>query len=246
MLPSTILGLVLLIVVLLPGAAHIKVRQLRWPERDVSPLWETLRLLTISVVADALALALFGLCRVYAPGSTPDVGALVREPGPYARMHYVSLLWWSLALLLVAVCGAAWCGTERAARLAARLPVVGRYVPKEEHPSRVSAWWQAFNEWPEARVQVGCLLEDGAYWSGWLRSYSNRVSDDAERELVLGGPLFYRPPGAAEEAELPDTGAVILSARRITAVTVTYVVPPAPTPEPTQPTPAPAAPSPSP
>ncbi|GGJ79535.1 hypothetical protein GCM10011583_08870 [Streptomyces camponoticapitis] len=226
MLPSTILGLVLLIVVLLPGAAHIKVRQLRWPERDVSPLWETLRLITISVVADALALLLFGLCRVCAPGSTPDVGALVREPGPYARSHYVSLLWWSLVLLLVAVCGAAWCGTERAARLAARLPVVGRHVPEQEHPSRVSAWWQAFNEWPEARVQVGCLLEDGAYWSGWLRSYSNRVSDDAERELVLGGPLQYRPPGAVEAAELPDTGAVILSARRITAITVTYVVSP--------------------
>lgn len=231
MVPSGLWQLLLFLVLLTPGAAFVLVKERRGPRQSLTALREVLRIVCASILADALALALFGLLRVCAPGLTPDAGALVREPGRYARGHYLSLLWWGAALLALAVAVAAVASSRELAERATRLPLLRRLAPRRPHESGVSAWWLAFTEHPEAEVHVGCSLEDGSYLTGRLRSFSTKEEDDADRELILTGPISHRPPGSAVVHELPEVGSVVLSARRITFLTVSYVVP-EPVPEP--------------
>ena len=101
MIPSTILGLVLFIVLLVPGFAYVLRSERRIPVAQQSAFRETIRIVFASVACLTVIGLALALLRWRYPSLTPDVGGLVRDPAA-ARDNYVSLAWWSFAGLLAA------------------------------------------------------------------------------------------------------------------------------------------------
>ncbi|MFJ5308115.1 DUF6338 family protein [Streptomyces sp. NPDC088350] len=208
-MPTTITGLVLLVVLLLPGLTFVIVRDRRGSEQRTTPFRETGIVVFGSVIAEIITLGIFGVARALMPGLTPDVGRLVREGTAYARNHYVEISWWAAGFLLVS-CLIAAC----AAQLTGKSP----------HPSAASAWWIMFDSWfPGENPVVGCVLEDGSYVEGRQASFNVSSDDSPDRDLILVEPLKYRAPGAAEATSLP-WGAACISARQIVTMFVSYPV----------------------
>jgi hypothetical protein len=227
MQPSSLTQIVLFMVLLVPGVAPVAVRERRWPERTLSTSRELIRLIYVSLAADAVVLLGFATLRWLAPDATPNVGALVRSPAEYMQAHLAEILWWGGGLLVLATALAAAAVSDPVRRWAAGLPLVARLRPSEPHPSTVSAWWLAFNEHPGLQVLVDCALEDGSYVRGSLLAFTQTDHDGPDRDLVLtaapGLPLRSRRPGMTELEDLDGIGVLVVSARRIVALLVTYV-----------------------
>ncbi|WP_330358865.1 DUF6338 family protein [Streptomyces chartreusis] len=212
-MPATFTSLLLFIVLLAPGFAYAAVRDRHRPERTSTALRETSRVVLASVGFGAAALVLFACVRVSAPGLTPDVGRLVRERGAYVRMHYAETVMWTAAVLLLAVLFAV-----LAARFLPRRPFA---VNPES-----SAWWVLFDMNARANgaqwIQVGCELTDGSYLAGRVHHYSPSPEETGDRELALGPPFEYRPAPGGEQRDLSNTHRVVVSARQIKFLGVTY------------------------
>jgi hypothetical protein len=204
--PTTLTGVLLVVVLLLPGLTYSMVRERRSGERRVSPFRETGAVIFGSVIAEIAVLALFAIVRISWPDSTPDVGRLIRDRGSYVVAHYALLAGWAVCLLLLA---------SLLAGLAALL--------FKRHTSTLSAWSILFGHWHKGHeAHVGCVLEDGAFVEGVIASYNLSPDDLADRDLVLVSPIRYRPPGALETEPYP-AGAVCISARKIVTMFVTHL-----------------------
>src|ERR1051326_9168605 len=202
------------VALMLPGFAYVAVRSRTGPERPMSRLRETITVVGASLVALTAVLALAGLVRVLLPGHTPSVGELLSDPHAYALRHYVTLTWWAVALLAVAIGGAAGAAWLRSL-LAGGPP----------HPSQMSSWWLAFTEYHADRfdIHVGCTLENGSYVTGIVYAYPQTILDTPDRDLVLRPPITVRPADAAQTTPLANVGLMTVSARRIVTMTVGYV-----------------------
>jgi hypothetical protein len=230
--PSNLVGLLLFVVLLAPGFVHVLRREAERPQRPISAFRETVLLALVSVTCDLAVLGLVVPARLLIPQLTPDVDALIRDPGGYARGHYTLIIVWGLALLiaacLLAVALANGELTSRAGRLARRLPGLRWLAPPPARSVQpISAWWRLFQEHnhPDARIYVGCELDDGSYVAGWLYSYTPDVPETGDRDLVLAAPLEMCPAGATESTQLERVGAIVVSARRLISLHVTYVDP---------------------
>ncbi|MEW9527377.1 DUF6338 family protein [Microbispora sp. NPDC049125] len=207
-MPTTFTGLLLFVVLLLPGFAYLVVRERVSTERRLSPFRETGVIAFVSVIAELAVLGVFALMRVLAAEWTPDIGRLIRDGPAYVRTHYASLGLWGVGLLLIAVLAAA---------------AAGRWLLRQPHSSTVSAWWQMFEIWhPGLDRHVVCLLDDGSSVEGYLTSFNRSAEDTPDRDLILEGPLKHRLPNEAEPVDYPASVACI-SARRIVTLFVTYV-----------------------
>lgn len=211
-MPTTLTGLLLFVVLLMPGMAYVAIRERDTPEQRRSVFRETALMASVSIVADAAAIAMFALVRVLWPGGTPDAGRLVRDASGYLREEYVLVAVWSAGVLALAVAlaaGAAW--------------LVRRRRP---HPSTMSSWWILFEKWrrdTDVRdVQVGCVLGDGSYIQGWLGSFSTSADDAPDRDIILTGPGIKMRPLGAGDYETLDFGAVCVSARNIVTMFIAY------------------------
>jgi len=172
-----------------------------------------------SVTSELAVPGWFAAGRAAFPSWTPDVGALIRHGGgTYATSHYRSLAALGL-ILLGASTGLAYLVTvPRVRRVFAWVPVIGAYP----HDSTVSGWWVLFEKWRMIRkavpgrndgktrkikvtraVNVGCVLDDGSYVSGWLGSFNNSADDSPDRDLVLRAPRKFRPATAAAPIQYP-------------------------------------------
>jgi hypothetical protein len=213
--PSTLLGLVVFAVCMAPGLVFVLARQRVAPQLQVSPIRETARLVCVSLALNIVVLMLFGSVRALWPSITPDVGRLVRETGTYLKESYVAVTWWAVGLLALATALAAVAGSVSTRHAA-------------PHESASSAWWLMFDERPGRRIHVGCALEDGTFVSGLLASFNTSIDETSDRDLVLAAPIRFRAKDTTTLTELKDTSGVIVSARRVTALFVTYQAHPAP------------------
>lgn len=226
-MPATFTGLVLLVVILLPGLTYQVVRERSSSHRELSAFRETGAVIFASAVSELAVLGIFTIIRILWPQATPDVGQLIRRGVGYARMHYGMLALWAVGLLIVActLAGLAAAAPSLAARIRhpARLArSAGRWSSKRQHPSGASAWWLMFETWfPGEIPHVGCVLDDGSYAEGRLASFSIDADESPDRDLVLAEPIRYRPPGAIEAQAYP-AGAMCISARRVVAMFVSY------------------------
>jgi Family of unknown function (DUF6338) len=212
-LPSSFTGLVLFVLLLAPGFTFAAQRERRAPRRRRSAFAETVLLGLTSFLCDVSALLVFAVLRAAFPDHTPDVGRLVREGRTYFDAHYAYLGWWALGLLALA-CAFGF--------------VLGRWPPKfapvfAEDITFTSAWWDLFERYRDAKVYVGCELEDGSYLGGDLLTYNSDEDETENRELALAAPITFRASEADDEVELDDVGAVSVSARQIKFLTVSYL-----------------------
>jgi len=176
--PTTLTGLLLFIVLLLPGFAYFVGKERHTTEQQRSTFRETVTIVVASLAFEMIVLVLFAVIRTLFPSNTPDVGALIRDSGAYLRGHghhpghYAQVAIWATGMLAVSAMLA----------YTATLPRVRDAVSKiagpYPHQSTVSAWWLLFESWEQDRdIWVGCVLNDGSYVEGNLGSFS-RVSDD--------------------------------------------------------------------
>jgi hypothetical protein len=226
-MPSTLTGLLVFVVLLLPGFAYLVGRERAGTSHRTSPFRETVSIVAASISAElAVTLGLWPLWRL-----TIDVDALVRVPSSYVQDGYVPLFCWGLSALLLST-ALAYAASTRGVRKwfqaraqSKRMPVrwAGRLASGDyPHDSTVSGWWVLFEKWRDTRdVVVGCVLDDGSYIEGELGSFSTTADETSDRDLVLMAPITYRPAGSEIAQPYPCSG-VCISAGRIVNVFVTY------------------------
>jgi uncharacterized protein DUF6338 len=211
-MPTTLIGLVVFIVLLMPGFAFTLRRERHTKaERRLSPFRETIAIAFSSVVADSIAVAVFYLIRRSFPQITPDVDALMNTSTEYFKKNYWDILGWAAILLTVATAGAF---------SAASPSLTDRFLSPF-----LSAWGVMFGKHADKsiKVYVGCNMADGSYVAGYLHSHSRLSDDSPDRDLSLTGDIVYRAPENEDFVTLTNVGGVVLSARNILMLTISYV-----------------------
>jgi hypothetical protein len=229
--PTTLISLLIFIVLLLPGFAYLVGKERNGTGQHASPFRETVAVVAASVTSEITVLIVFAIIRRIWPSHTPDVGALIRNPGAYLRGtstapgHYAQVTIWAAGLLALATAGAYWAANAKVRRAIEWLPFTGDYP----HPSTVSAWWLLLEDWPrhKADVQVTCTLDDGSAVQGVVRAFNHSADDSPDRELILGKPIRIRLPSAAEMIDY-NAGYACVSAARIVIMFASHVQPVSP------------------
>ncbi len=218
--PATIGGIVVLVLLVLPGLAFELIRQRRRAGRDDSPFVEGSRVLLAGLSLGAITEALLALVSLAGPRS------IVSLSGLFTTEHWVTdhLLvsgWTAWAYGLVSV--------TLAALAAAILP--GMNPGGHNHPE--SGWVTAFDRLPRliremqqlpdtpvARLSV--RLADGTVYVGDRAEFSVGSAPEG-RELHLGGKLLIRPPGAAKAEPVTEWHRILLREDQISDILVQYV-----------------------
>lgn len=227
-MPTTLTGLLLFVVLLLPGFAYLVGKERHGTERSLSPFRETVAIVAASITSEFVVLGLFAAIRALWPTATPNVGALIVNGGAYVGGtpghpgHYKTVAVWGVVLLAAATLGA-YLATKPGVRgLGEKLKLTGPYP----HDSTVSAWWILFERWPYGRdVQVVCMLDDGSVVRGRFGSFNTTAEDSPDRDLILQKPIFYRPSGEKAREVLYPVSAACCPARRIVTLFVAYSEP---------------------
>jgi hypothetical protein len=221
--PTTLTGLLLFVVLLLPGFAYLVGKERHGTERRLSPFRETVAIVAASVTSELSVLAVFAVVRTLWPSTTPDVGALIRNSGSYLRGsqgrhgQYGDVAIWGVGLLFAAVVVAYLATSPNIRR---RLTWLTGPYP---HDSTVSAWWILFERWKLNReIELICMLDDGSCIWGQFGSFNTSADDSLDRDLILQAPLFYRPPGPSSKRVPYNVSAVCCPASRIVSMFVNY------------------------
>ncbi len=220
MLPESLLGVLLVVILLAPGFCFVTRRDRQFPARSPGVLHETAELVVVSVACNMMALALLGLLRVALPRLTPDIGRLAREGAAYVRVEYVVLIGWGAALLVVS-CALAllfvpprWLTKLLPESVRSRFP----HNPPIEHNS---SWSRLFLLEPERLVYLQCELVDGTLIAGTLFAFNPQIDESGDRELVITSPEMRRNEGHALQPI--DAASVAIAARSIRYMTVSYL-----------------------
>jgi hypothetical protein len=238
-MPTTLTGLLLFVVLLLPGFAYLVGKERNGTERKTSPFRETVAIVAASVTSEIAVLVLFAIVRGLWPSVTPDVGALIRHGGVYLHGsdavagHYGQVAIWATGMLTLAVILAYAATAPLVRRRRKWLPFIGPYP----HNSTVSAWWILFQTWKAEReatlgrdveVQVTCILDDGSAVRGRLGSFNISADDSPDRDLILRKPISYRPVGD-DQMHDHSARAMCVPGSRIVTMFVSYIDPSAQT-----------------
>lgn len=218
--PATVGGIAVLVLLVLPGLAFELIRQRRRAGRDDSPFVEGSRVLIAGLSLGAITEALLALVSLAGPRS------IVSLSGLFTTEHWVTdhLLvsgWTAWAYGLVSV--------TLAALAAAILP--GMNPGGDNHPE--SGWVTAFDRLPRLIREVQQLpdtpvarlsvrLADRTVYTGDLAEFSVGSAPEG-RELHLGGKLLIRPPGAAKAEPVTDWQRILLREDQISGILVQYV-----------------------
>lgn len=213
-MPSSLAGLLIFVMLLVPGFVHHTWRRRTVPLRPDSPLLETANLVTISLVADVTALALFGVARWVRPSAFLDPADFLAAPRQFFIDHLGAASRTAVGLLFLA--------TLIAWLIAARVPPL-RWVATRFDPAIVDvpAWYEVFEALDDKYVHIGCSMKGGGYISGILAWYSTDTDETDDRSLVLAPP--FRRIEADGPVDVSMVGRIVLSARDIEAMEVTYL-----------------------
>ncbi len=218
-MPATFVQLLLFVIFLVPGFLHYVQRRSRVPQRSLSPLVEAATLGTVSLVTNAITLGVFAVVRLFLGGHSPEPRRVFEEGLGYTgpRLGY-SLVWF--AGLVAMSCVIAFVLGARPGPVAW---LAERFAPAIVD---VSAWYHVFDEGPVGkRVYVGCDLEDRSYVGGFLDWYSTDVEETDDRDFVLAEPITFRPPDDVEDRTIQEFSRLVISARDVRRLYVSYVDP---------------------
>lgn len=223
-MPGSVTGLLIAVVVLIPGYVHYSIRRRLVPTRQLSNSMETAGLITVAVVSNGMALAALSVISLAPParGHTPNLAQMLSGPREYifldnSRLAYLAA--WAVLHLLVA----SLISSAIAYRIGPLNSFSTRFVPAIVERS---GWYQVFEiEVPEhtARIRVICELQDGSYTAGDLAWFNTQPEDTSDRDLVLAPPLALMTV-EGRTPEIPDqVERLIVSGRDIRRTYVTYL-----------------------
>jgi len=235
MIPNTVIGVLITVALLTPGFVYLETRERRHPGVKYSALRESSHVIVMSLVSLVASGVFFAMIRAAAPAHTPDIGSYVRQGNVYAEQHYLQTALWFIGTLVVACAFAAvvavppsWVG-----RLVGRLPndlgeTFATWVERRRGNGTIrqhSGWHTAFNLHPTSERWLDVVLIDGTSFHGRLGSASTQIEESPDRDLVLAAPIQVRSIGTEEWTSL-QAGTLVISAARISYMTVQYVSPP--------------------
>src|SRR4051812_16541708 len=100
-IPTGAFGVLLFVVLLLPGFLYRRLRDEAEPDdRPKTQLRETVSIVSASLVALAVVFLVFAVLRIVFPAETPDVGQLLFHPQRYLEKHYAMVAWWGIGLFV--------------------------------------------------------------------------------------------------------------------------------------------------
>ena len=124
---ASVLAVALLGLIASPGLVYRGTRQRRHPSSERRGGVENSLTLLVGAAATFVSLWLFAAIRVLAPGHTPDLGRLLREPADYIKSQLPYLAAWAAGIYVVAL---------------ALALLAGVVVPHRRSGIRdVSSWW---------------------------------------------------------------------------------------------------------
>ena len=221
-MPSTLVGLLVAVYLLIPGYCYYATRRRTVPTRPVSTVIEGANLLVVALVTNTSMLVIY-VALQWVPwirGHSPSIVDLLRDAEGYLLQSNARLAWvggWSVALLA----GASALAVAFAYRLWPIEPFLNRFAPAL---SDESVWHRYFfiGAPKDSYVYLECHLTDGSYVAGPLVWYNTDLEDSPDRDLVIGQPLTLLGPDGEPTEGSPGAQA-ILSAREIGQILVTYV-----------------------
>lgn len=228
MLPSSLLGLSLFIVLLTPGLAFVLRHEHTIPAQQRSAFRETLRVAFVSVACITVTGLLYTGLRWLFPAETLDIGGLIHNPSKFLTDHHVGVAWWSLTIMGFAIALGVIAGDPRIiehikkVRCHKRLSWLTGY--KETAIRPISSWQLVFHIYDNDNpgpIRVGAQLDDGTYLQGWHYSKTATADDGEDRDIVLSGPLTLITADGTSH-DLSNQFSVI-SARRIVRLDVTHL-----------------------
>ena len=231
-MPSTLLGLLIFVYILIPGYCYYAVRKRLTPIRRVTTIIDAAYVLFVAMVTNASMLMVYGILKAipWFREHSPSTIDLARDSKQYllqddTRLAYVSI--WAAALLLGSSALAILLAVRSVTNIQTqRRGLVGRLW--ERYPARVidkSVWDYYFHHMApdDGEVYLECYLHDNSYAAGVLAWYNTDIDDSPDRDLVLTSPLTVTSAGGAELVQPSFGQNTILSARDIRTIIVTYV-----------------------
>ncbi|GAA0478862.1 hypothetical protein Ade02nite_40480 [Paractinoplanes deccanensis] len=229
MIPSTPVGVALLLLLIAPGLAYVLRREKVVPTSPRTAFREALQVVFASVASLAVIGLLATLLRTIAPEHTLDVRRLIQAPGPFARGHHVQVAWWSFGVLAAATLLAWVMADPRIIRglhwLSTHKPFTWLTGASNSDIAEISGWWRVFDDRrpkDTAKVDVGVLKDDGTYIQGTLVSWTAGGLDYDKRELVLKEPLRYQTTDGKQHSLPVDM--VVIAGRDIRRLDVKYLM----------------------
>jgi hypothetical protein len=229
LVPSSLVGLALFVVLLAPGLAFALRREHVVPPQEQSAFRESLSVIFVSVVCVTLTGLLAAVVRRAWPRTTPDVGELIRSPGAFARAHYVQLTWWALGLLAFATLLATLAADPRIARYLKRAGKsrAARWLTGSTQ-ARISSNTAIYNlvhlhddaKFGRVRLRVTAQMTDGTIVGGYLHSYDTGT-DEQDDDIVLSEPELTTTNGKTNPTHAQYA---VISARNFTRLDVTPVL----------------------
>ncbi|MBF4632767.1 hypothetical protein ITJ42_16240 [Clavibacter michiganensis subsp. phaseoli] len=215
MIPTTLTGILLLLILLLPGFVFVTLRERHQPTRKLSVFRETSVVLAATTASYLLpALVVTGVVW-FNEAFRRDVALALSTPATYVADHPLRIAAATAAWVLVGTGIGALLGTKRLAPFLVGTP-------------GGSAWWKLFDPNPELvagdfTTEVTATLDDGTVVTGTLYSWNRNAEDGPDREFTLQAPLWLQTPKQRRVQEL-DAAAITISARTIRYITVRYIV----------------------
>lgn len=236
-MPTTLTGLLLFVVLLLPGFAYLVGKERHGGSRQLSAFRETVSIVAASVTSELAVLIL-----------TTPIWAGILDVETVTEEEPVTLVLWGTGLLLLSTLGAYVSTWPRTRQGPTRWPLVSKpakwiegHAPAKwltdgrhrtyPHPTEQSMWWRLFWDRPseiaEAHkiktkplVRAGCILADGSMVEGTVADFNRAVDDNPDRDLILIAPIKYVPPTGREQTLRSQ--AACLAARDIKTLLVRY------------------------
>ena len=149
-MPTTLTGLLLFVVLLLPGFAYLVGKERHGTERRLSPFRETVAIVSASVTSELVVLGIFAAIRALWPSVTPNVGAMLRQ-GDYTFTATKAIMATIRCSLHGGLGCSSWPCVLHIRLLSLAYDVFFEWLTGPyPHESTVSAWWMLFEKWRKA------------------------------------------------------------------------------------------------
>jgi hypothetical protein len=218
--PDTIGGIVVLVLLVLPGLAFELMRQRRSAGRDDSTFVEVSRILVAGLALGAVTSTLLAFVSLIGPRSIVSLYGLFTSRR-WITEHLLVSGWtaWAYGLLSVTL-----------AALTAAISPGMSYVGLNHAES---GWVTAFDRLPRLMktalelpetpiVRLSVRLTDGTVYVGDRAEFSVGSSPEA-RELLLAGELLSRPPGSSKAEPVSGWHRILLREDQISDILIQYV-----------------------
>ena len=225
-MPGSLTGLLIAIVVLIPGYLRYALRKRIFPTRRLPRAMEAAGVIVVATVANATALVIYGLLRISPTirEHSPSPTELIRDPAGYILLSDSRLAWvaaWTIGLLLLA--------SALSAVFTLR-PWPLKHLGQVLSPAiaETSGWYHVFVAGVPAKSSVSfviCELLDGTNVSGDLAWFNTDPDEGPDRDIVLAPPFAIRwADGNSFQSQSEDgLHRIVVSARDIRRIYVSYI-----------------------